>query len=65
MNEIRNLSRSVDSFDPCADRICHGIGAAREDSNFADVAVLLLDELQEGGHVRPAKMIDCFQTSEH
>jgi len=65
VNEIRNLSRSVDSFDPCADGICHGVRAAREDPNFADVAVLLLDELQEGGHVWSTEMIDCFQTSEH
>ena len=27
--------------------------------------MLLLDKLEEGRHVWPAEMIDCFQTSEH
>jgi hypothetical protein len=27
--------------------------------------VLLLDELEEGGHVRPAEVVDGLQTGEH
>jgi len=29
------------------------------------IAVLLLDELEEGGHVRPAEVVDGLQTGEH
>jgi len=65
MNEIRNLSCSIDGFDAITDRPCHGPRTAGEDSHFADIAMLLLDKLQERRHVWSTKMIDCFQTSEH
>ena len=63
--QILNIFSPVDSLNTISDTPSHGTGSTWEDSDLAHVAVLLLDELEEGGHVRSAKVIDGLETSEH
>ena len=55
----------VDGLHALSDAPGHGPGPAGEHANLADVAVLLLHELQEGRHVRPTKVVDRLQSGEH
>ena len=69
MNEMKVVKNvawlPVDSLDPVGDTPGHGARPAGEHSHLAHVAVLLLDKLEEGGHVRPTKVVDGLESSEH
>ena len=65
MDEVGNLSLPVNSLAALFHRLGHGLGTAGEDADLADVAVLLLDKLEEGGHVGSAEMVDGFEAGEH
>jgi len=65
MDEVRNLSLSVDGFTAFFNRLRHGARSTGEHPDLAHVAVLLLDKLQEGGHVRPAEVVYGLEPCEH
>jgi len=65
VDEIRDLSLSVNSLAAVLHRGGHGARSAGENTHFAHVAVLLLDKLQEGGHIRTSEMVDSLQSGEH
>ncbi len=65
MKEVWNLSLAIDRLDPITDRLCHGVGSAGEHTNLAHITVLLLDKLEEAGHVRSAKVVDGLEAGEH
>ena len=65
MEEVWNLSLTIDRFATIADRLGHGAGSTGEHTNFAHITVLLLDKLEEAGHVRSAKVVDGLEAGEH
>lgn len=65
MDEVRNLSLSVDGFAAILNRLCHGARSTGEHPDLAHVAVLLLDKLQERRHVRTSEVVYGFEPGEH
>lgn len=65
VNEVWNLALSVHSLTTLSHGSSHSSGSTGEHTNLAHVAVLFLDELEEGWHVRTTEMIDGFKPSKH
>ena len=64
VDEVRQLPAGVDRLAGDGVGPGDGPGAAAEHANLADVAVLPLDEPEEGGHVRPPEVIAGLETGE-
>lgn len=65
VDEVGQLPLPVDSLACRTHRVGERTRTATEDTNFADVAMLLLDKLEEGRHVGPAKVVDGLEAREH
>ena len=65
MHEVGYLPLPVDDVTALADGLGHVGGSAGEHAHLAHVAVLLLDELEEGGHVGPPEVVDGLEPGEH
>ena len=65
VDEVRQLAALVDFLAGAHYRFGQRSRTATEDADLADVAVLLLDEFEEGRHVGPAKVIDGLEAGEH
>ena len=65
MNKVWNLTLPVDRLATHAHRLGHGAWTAGEHANLADIAMLLLNKLQEATHVGTAKVVDGLQACKH
>ena len=65
VDEVGQLATLVDLLARAHNGLGERSRPAAEDADLADVAVLLLDELEEGRHVRTAEVVDRLEAGEH
>ena len=65
VDEVGKFPALVDLFASTHDRFGEWPRTTAEDSDFADVAVFLLHEFQEGRHVGSAEVVDRLESGEH